>query len=457
MNWFLDQLIESLLAATTQTLNGLWRLLAATAFFTPDVTAFPQVAALNARSLLVVNVGYVLAVLAAAVVVMANGSMQVRYGVGELAPRLVLGFVAANFSAPICRAFTQGANALVRALTGEGIASEQALTQLLRTIIGALANPINGLLAVVVGVVLDVLLIMLLVTWIARILTLIVLGGIAPVALACHGLPFTDPAARLWWRAMSGCVAVVVLQAVALHTSLAVFLDPAANVRAFPGVPQDLTGTVNLLVVACLLWVTVRIPALVRRYVTSTPGRANLAGAIVRLVIVQQLTSGLRHVLRGRSLPRATGRRGDNPPLDQVVIPYWRPRAGRAGTTAARAATSRVGGSGSGAGGNRSQVPPGVTPLTVFGHRRGPGAPPVPRGEPAGTGWPTGPSRVTTSGRVTKAGVGWPTDPPHSPRYPYSTRIPPRLGGPARHQPTAAPRWPGGPSSTGSAGGGGRG
>ena len=67
--------------------------------------------------------------------------------------------------------------------------------------------------------------------------TLIVLCGIAPLALACHATPFTDPVAQLWWRSMGGIVAVVVLQAVALHTSLSTFLDPRADLPSH-GLPQ---------------------------------------------------------------------------------------------------------------------------------------------------------------------------------------------------------------------------
>jgi hypothetical protein len=111
--------------------------------------------------------------------------------------------------------------------------------------------------------IIELLLAMLLLTWIARLVTLIVLCGIAPVALACHALPFTDPVAQLWWRSMGGVVAVVVLQAVALHTSLSIFLDPAANLPAH-GLPDDRTGLFNLFIIICLLWVTVldsRVPA----------------------------------------------------------------------------------------------------------------------------------------------------------------------------------------------------
>lgn len=209
--------------------------------------------------------------------------------------------IAANFATPLCRALIETGNALTQALTGEPIASRASLGQLLRLVNDAVANPGNPLLIGVIALLLAVLVAMLLVAWIVRLITLIVLVGVAPAALACHALPYTDAAARLWWRAMLGCVSVVVLQALALHTTFSILLDPAAN-RPALGVPNDPTGVFNLFIVACLLWVTVRIPALVRRYV-MTGGPRSIAGDAVRLVVVQQLTRGLDGRVRHR--PRA--------------------------------------------------------------------------------------------------------------------------------------------------------
>jgi hypothetical protein len=126
-----------------------------------------------------------------------------------------------------------------------------------------------------------------------------VLVGIAPIALACHALPHTDGAARLWWRTLIGCLSVVALQAFALHTTVSIFLDPRANL----GLPQDRSGMFNLFIVACLLWVTVRIPALVRRYVTHSGGR-NVGGYLLRAVVIQQLTvDGARTSVNAMGIP----------------------------------------------------------------------------------------------------------------------------------------------------------
>jgi hypothetical protein len=292
IGWMLEGASQWLLGFVKDTLNLVWKLLAETLFHLPDVTRLPQVMALTGRSLLVVNTCYVLAITAAGIAVMISGSIQLRYGAGELLPRLVIGLVAANFAVPLCRETITLANALVLALTGQGIATDGSLLHLLRLILAQLANPTSALLMAVIGLILIVLVVMLIAGWITRAIILIVLCGIGPVALACHATPWTEGLARLWWRSLGGVAATVVLQAVAMNVTLATLLDPSANLRA-RWLPFDPTGILNLFIVAVLLWITVRIPGQVRRYVTQGGGRPNMLGAIVRLVVVQQLTRGL--------------------------------------------------------------------------------------------------------------------------------------------------------------------
>src|SRR5882724_11499763 len=99
----------------------------------PDVTGLPQVQRLTGTSTAVVNTGFVLAVIAAGVTVMTRETLQVRYGIGELGPRLVVAFVAANLAGPMTRALIGAANTLTVGLTGEGIAQSGAFGQLART------------------------------------------------------------------------------------------------------------------------------------------------------------------------------------------------------------------------------------------------------------------------------------------------------------------------------------
>jgi hypothetical protein len=339
--WLLNGAISWLAGITLAVITALWGLLSQTAFTTPDVTTLPQVTEITGKSLTVVNVCFILAVITAGIVVMTKETVQVRYGVAELAPRLVIGFVAANFAVPICRQLVVLANALTLALTGDGVSSTGSFAQLLRVITDSMNNPANDFLVVVIGLCIGALTATLLVTWLVRLGVLIVLVGVSPIALACHATPFTDGAARLWWRSMLAILATVVLQALALQTTLKIFLDPGANVAAL-GIPNDPTGTFNLFIVACLLWVTIKIPGLMRRYAISGGGGHNVAGLIVRTVLVQQLTGLLRMPLRarggGRAAAAASGARGGRalggatggqPSAAHTVIAYWRPRMPR--------------------------------------------------------------------------------------------------------------------------------
>ncbi|MGI5243372.1 conjugal transfer protein TrbL family protein [Dactylosporangium sp. CA-139066] len=356
-------------------LTTLWGLLASTAFTTPDVSTLPQVTAITSKAMVVVNACFILAIITTGIMVMTNGTVQSRYGVGELLPRLVIGWIAANFAAPLCQNLIQIANALTEALTGDGVTSQGSLVRLQQVTFDALNNPPSAFLAVIIGLIIAVLTGMLLITCIVRLGVLIILVGVSPLALACHATPFTDGLAKLWWRSILATVATVVLQALALHTALSVFLNPDANAPQL-GLPHDTTGTVNLFIVMCLLWAVVRIPGLMRRFVTGGGGR-NPAGMILRMVLMQQLTSVLR-VSRGRG-GGGGGRPGGG--------------FGRGG--------SGGGGPRGGGGGGRTRLP-----FTLGGGASSGGGGAGGRSSPAGAG----PGRV---------GVAWPTG---RPVRPYTTQ-----------------------------------
>jgi hypothetical protein len=98
----------------------------------------------------------------------------------------------------------------------------------------------------------------------------------------------------------------VVIQAVALHTTLTILLNPDSNLvlLGLP-IPGGVPGAVmNLLIVVCLLWGIIKVPGLMRRYVTQT--RPSAMGMILRVVLVQQLTRGISRVFSsGRGAARA--------------------------------------------------------------------------------------------------------------------------------------------------------
>ncbi|GIJ29080.1 hypothetical protein Vqi01_42420 [Micromonospora qiuiae] len=477
----LDEILEWIAARVADVIDALWRLLSWAFLVVPDVTALPQVEAIGTRALFIANTCYVVAIVACGVVVMGRDSVQARYGVAELAPRLLIGIIGANFAMPMCRELIALGNALIQALIGEPVTTDGSLDQLRRTIVDALTNPANALLTLVIGVVIAVLAAMIMVGWVLRLGLLVILIGLAPAALACHGTPWTEPAAKLWWRAFLGVFATVGGQGLALHTGLTVFVSPTANLPAL-GLPNDPTGTLNLFIVCCLLLAVTRIPALVRRYVTGGQSR-NVVGAFVRVAIVQQLGRALTGGLWGGAGRAAAGaaagrtRRAGNLVARAGGVPLPQPAAVRGGAmpgpvarrpprTAAASTSARpseaqpgldgirldqpaaVSRAGPGAGARR--VPAGRTPATAMPQR-------MPRWRrwwaytESGTGWPSGASRRAS-------GTGWPAESVSGPRVPpvlhalpESARTPagtgwpvdrPAAPGPAAARTASGTGWP---------------
>jgi hypothetical protein len=294
LNWLTGKILEGLTA--------LWNLLLQTALTLPDVTALPQVTEMTNTSLMIVNACFVLAIIAGGILVMTKETLQVRYGIAEVGPRLVIGFIAANMATFISGQLITLANAFTQALGGEGITSTGSFGLLRDTVKDALTgDQPAAIVASILVTIVAILTALLLVQWLVRLGVLIVLVGIAPIALACHALAQIEAAAKLWWRAMLGTVGTVVLQALALHTALSIFLNPKANLASL-GLPQDPSHTFNLFVVVCLLVAVLKIPGLMRRYVTKSGG-----GGIGTFVIVQQLTRALTKVITRVPAPSSGG------------------------------------------------------------------------------------------------------------------------------------------------------
>jgi hypothetical protein len=301
MGWLIDQIMEWLVKTILNILDGVLSLISTALLVTPDVTGLPQVQALTGRSIWIVDTIFVLAFIAAGTLTMlAGGDERSRYTVKDLLPRLVVGFIAAHFSQLLCSTLIELANGLTGALAVD-VNRDSALGAV-KTQLHAAADKTVPLLFAVIATIIVVLVVSIAFSMIVRFAVLLVLTSIAPVALACHALPQTDPAARLWWRSFIGCAAVPTLQACALTAGHWMLLDPAHLLPVF-GLPVEPGEILNLLIVIVLLWTTVRIPGLVRRYVTQGGRSPNFLGAVIRVFVVQQLTRrvpGLGRAVRVR-------------------------------------------------------------------------------------------------------------------------------------------------------------
>jgi hypothetical protein len=290
MGWMATAILDSFDALFAAIVHGL--------LVSPDVTVLPQVQALTGRSVWVVDTVFVLAFTAAGVLtVAAGGDERSRYTVKDLMPRLVVGFIAAHFSPMVCARAIGVANALTAGLAPGDTNRPGALDAIKTHVHAAHDHTVVILFAIIVALI-TVLLAATLMGMLVRIAVLLVLTAAAPLALALHALPQTDGVARLWWRAFTGCLAVPILQAFCLQAGQWMLEDPT-HLLPDLGLPIEPGAIINLFIVVVLLWTTVKTPSLVSRYITQGSRGPNVLGAVVRVVVVQQLgraVPGLRRV-----------------------------------------------------------------------------------------------------------------------------------------------------------------
>lgn len=256
-------------------LNPLLRLPSDTLLTTPTLSQLPQVGPMWDVSWRIVVASYGTLILIGGIVVMSYESLQTRYTLKEIAPRLVVGFLAAFFSLPIAEQAILLANALSHALLSGGLDADSTGGALQYMVTGALSG--GGLFLLLLGLALAVMLVALLITYILRVaITVILLIG-APLALMCHALPHTETIARWWWKAFAGVLAIQVAQSLTLIVALKVFFEPTGWT---PFGPRP-SGLVNLLVALALVYVLLKIPFWILS-ATRTGGGRSFVGSLMR-------------------------------------------------------------------------------------------------------------------------------------------------------------------------------
>jgi len=294
--WLMNGLVDWLAARLQDLLGGLLSYLTSGMFLSPDVTVLPQVQAIAGKSALVVNSCFILAIIAVGIATMAGGSVQMRYGIKELVPRLVVGLIASHFAVGLTAVLIEVANTLTVSMVGTAAPTTEAVDMTRLHVTAALSDPGTALVALVVGLLIVGLMFTLFGSWIVRVGVLVILAGIAPVALACYATPWTQQAAQLWWRTLLGCLATPTLQAIAFSTGVQLLIDPRSSLPVLIGLPGS--DIINLMITAVLLWVTLKIPSMMRRYVTRTGG-PSMGGVLVRAVLIQSIT---RRIPFGRAV-----------------------------------------------------------------------------------------------------------------------------------------------------------
>lgn len=304
VDWLMNGLVNWLAERVTDLLGGLLSFLTSSMFLSPDVTVLPQVKTITDRSALVVSASFILAIIAVGIATMVGGSVQTRQGVKELVPRLIVGFILSGFAIPLTSALVDIANALTVSMTGANAPTTQTVNFTKAHIAAAMKDQSAALMMVIIGLLIVVLMFMLGGSWLARVGVLVILVGVAPIALACYATPWTQGAAEMWWRSLLGCLVTPTLQAVAFSIGINLLIDPTSNMPIMLGLPGS--DTVNLLMVIIVLWTTIKIPGMVRRYVTRKGSSPNIGGILLRAVFIQSITRGLpigrlgRIAMRGR-------------------------------------------------------------------------------------------------------------------------------------------------------------
>lgn len=258
MNDWFSSLVSSAIAPALQLLGRV--LLSA-----PDLTDQAEVRAVWMISLGVADALMVVFALVGGIVVMSHETVQTRYRLKEIAPRLVLAIITANVSLVIISQAIVLANALAQGMLG-GINAEDAVNGLGLTILNSASGGIFLLLLALVATVMTIVLVCI---GLIRALLVVMLIVSAPLALACHALPQTDQMASLWWRALAACLSIQIAQALVLVTAIRVLF--AANGSMILGL-GGASGLVDLLILLCVFWVMLKIPAWAEQLVFSRGG-----------------------------------------------------------------------------------------------------------------------------------------------------------------------------------------
>lgn len=263
--------------------------LADTQLATPEVGSPGMNAAeqIWATSRTIANTCFVLMVLLAGVMLMAGQTLPGVAAPGESVVRLVVAFIAMNTSLIVIGYGIELANGLARSIFMSG-ADRIDPDEAGRIFAQGVEASINtgGSFFVLVTLVVVVLACVLAFIYVMRLAIIMVLVGIAPIALMFHALPLSDGLARLWWRGITGALAIQVCQSFVFITALRLLLSQHSDDSgAFLSASTAQAELVDLLLVIALLYVLICIPRWIARTVWQ-PAQPRMLSQLVRTFIV---------------------------------------------------------------------------------------------------------------------------------------------------------------------------
>lgn len=317
-------------------LSPLLDLIGHTALSTPTMSDLPGIGELWNNSWELVVAAYGLFVLVGGIVVMSHESVQTRYSIKEIGPRLPVAFIASALSLFFVDKLIRLANALTLGILGAGIDAPSLGDTFEEALLGVQTG---GLFIILVGLVLVIAGIGLLIVYVVRVVITLILVISGPLFLMCHALPHTDPLARWWWQAIAATLGIQVAQALVLITAVRTFLSGGVHLFG-----STLSALGMLVAAIALFFILFKIPFWLLRAVKVGSGRSFLGG-LARAYIAAK-TFGM---VAGK--PSTFGRAG------------------------AAAATTTTGGRGGGSGGGGSASPvwlaqPRIAPTSEMVNKR---------------------------------------------------------------------------------------
>ncbi len=242
-------------------------------FQTPAYDSMPEVQRAWATVRVVSDALFILAILAAGLLVMSSGAFETRYTAKLLLPRLVLAAVLSNASLTICGGLIRLDNALVMGILGAKPGPE-TWSQLMAGLSGPAV--VDQVITSLVALAAAALALLLVVVYIARDLLLLLATVLAPLALATSAIPQVDEIARLWWR---GYFAVLFLQVVQ-----AVLISIGAQIVSHADwLGSASSGLINGLVLVTLLYLNLRLPFAAYKWAFRQPVSSH---PVVRKVVL---------------------------------------------------------------------------------------------------------------------------------------------------------------------------
>ncbi|MER6573128.1 hypothetical protein ABT288_45065 [Streptomyces sp. NPDC001093] len=291
---FLGTLIEQIMKPARE-------FLADTLLATPDVTKHADIKRLWTWMLSITAGIYVLFVSAGGITVMGYETVQNRYSLQQIAPRLLLGMVAAASSLTVMGKAISLSNALAHAIMATDMADAgQGMVERVLPFV-LFGAPGLQLYLLILAIVTTALALAVLIGFMVRVAVMALLAAFAPLMLACHAHPLTDPVARLWWRGLAGCLTIQVAQSMTFILALKLFFAPGTTALGIP--KSDQLGT--MLAGVALFWALFKIPGWTLQVVLrGTPVHHPHAPTGLRMLRHLAMYRLMDHYLPGMNLLR---------------------------------------------------------------------------------------------------------------------------------------------------------